>query len=144
MAVHDVGDEGGVLYLAMELIDGESLADRIEREGALEPRAAAALIREAAEALHYAHDQLILHRDVKPDNLLIDREGRTRVTDFGLAKQLEEGETSEDGAPPATRGKTRTGEFLGTPAYAAPEQIAGGGSTPGPTSTVWGRPSTRP
>ena len=112
----DVGEDRGIPYLAMRYIDGCTLADVIAgdiRPTADRCRQAALVGVEAAEALEHAHRRGVLHRDVKPANLLIDREGRAWVADFGLA-QLVDGD-----------GPTRTGDLLGTPRYASPEQLAG-------------------
>jgi len=113
--VHDVGEEGGRLFLAMEFVEGMSLADRLSQEGPLEPREAARLLAPVARALHAAHEALVLHRDVKPSNVLIDVNGRPLLADFGLAKVMDD----------EARGPTRSGQVLGTPAYMAPEQASG-------------------
>jgi len=114
VAVHDAGAERGRPYLVMELVAGEALSARLARRGPLEPVAAAALVRDLARAVAHAHERGVLHRDLKPGNVLLDAEGRPRLTDFGLARV----------AGP-WRGLTRTGDVLGTPAYMAPEQALG-------------------
>jgi serine/threonine protein kinase len=102
------------LLQMMEYVEGESLAARLDREGALAPREAAGLAREVALGLAAAHERGLVHRDVKPANALLDRAtGRARLTDFGLARAV-------DGDP--TR-LTRSGERPGTPPYMSPEQI---------------------
>jgi len=118
VAIHDVGETPeGDPYLALDLVPGESLGRLLEREGPLEPRRAAELVAKIARALDYAHELLILHRDVKPDNVLLDAAGEPLLTDFGLAKVLD-----------GTRdGPTLTGQFMGTPGYAPPEQLQGAG-----------------
>ena len=97
-------------YMAMELVDGESIDARVLREGPMDPQRAAELGRVLASALTCAHEEGILHRDLKPHNVLIDGAGHVRLTDFGLAK-VEGGEAL-----------TRPGQVLGTPAYMSPEQ----------------------
>ena len=125
VAVHEVGEEGGQHYFAMDLVTGQNLAE-LTREGPLPPRRAAELTRKVAAAVQYAHQQGILHRDLKPSNVLLDAQDEPQVTDFGLARPLE-GESS----------LTLTGQVLGTPGYMAPEQAKGGGSG-GPAADVYG------
>src|SRR4029079_2105229 len=93
--------------------DGHSLA-QLPREQPLSAHRAAEYIRDAAEAVHYAHQQGTLHRDLKPSNLLIDRQNRVRITDFGLARRIE-----------GNSDLTLTGQVLGTPSYMPPEQATG-------------------
>jgi serine/threonine protein kinase len=99
-------------FFVMELVEGESLGDRIEREGPLPPPEASRIMSRVAEALHYAHEMGVIHRDVKPDNVLLGADGTVRLTDFGLAKHL--GDDLD---------LTRPGQGLGTPSYIAPEQL---------------------
>ena len=128
--VHDSGEADGRLYLAMELIEGESLQTRLERGGPLDPRAAADLIRQAAAGIAHAHAAGVLHRDLKPGNLLWDTSLQTtRVVDFGLTGRL-----SSAGS------LTATGEILGTPGFLAPEQAEGG--EVGPGADVYGLGAT--
>lgn len=128
--VHDSGEAGGRLYLAMELIRGESLQARLAREGPLEPRLAARLIQEAAAGIAHAHAAGVLHRDLKPGNLLWDETLQaTRVVDFGLARHL-------GGADSLTA----TGEVLGTLGFLAPEQALG--EEVGPSADVYGLGAT--
>jgi tRNA A-37 threonylcarbamoyl transferase component Bud32/tetratricopeptide (TPR) repeat protein len=115
----------GRQMLVMDLVDGESLAAVIEREGRLEPRRAGAIALEVARALAFAHERGIVHRDVKPENVLLDREGRPRLGDFGLA-------TARD-----LERMTLTGQFVGTPLYCAPEQAIRGALEPRPTADVF-------
>ncbi|MEY2745099.1 MAG: hypothetical protein RL112_141, partial [Planctomycetota bacterium] len=115
VAVHDAGEERGIAFLAMELVEGAGLDEelaRLVREGLrMDPRRAARIGAEMASALHAAHAAGVLHRDVKPSNIRLDRQDRALLLDFGLA--LAEGAATISAA----------GMFRGTPAYAAPEQI---------------------
>lgn len=115
VAVYTAGDAGGLLYFVMELVPGESLRDLLTREGKVEPARAERILHELALALDYAHSNGIVHRDVKPENILLDREtGRAMLTDFGVARALE-----GDGR------MTGTGMILGSPRYMSPEQATG-------------------
>jgi formylglycine-generating enzyme required for sulfatase activity/tRNA A-37 threonylcarbamoyl transferase component Bud32 len=114
--LHFIGQKDDLLYLVMECIDGGSLADRIEKEGRLPPADVSRILREVASALEHAHKRGVIHRDIKPHNVLIEPEtGRTLVTDFGIARTAEGGSL------------TATGMLVGTPAYLSPEQVAGEG-----------------
>ena len=108
----------GEPFFAMELVEGERLDEHVRRTGC-GARAVAALFREIAAAVAYAHRRGVIHRDLKPGNVLVDRDGTPRILDFGLARE-ERG--PDDGARPSA---TMAGEFLGTFGYAAPEQLAG-------------------
>jgi len=122
--------ETGALYYTMPFVVGESLRDRLKREGELPIAEATRLLRDVASALAYAHSQHVIHRDIKPENVLISHGGAV-VTDFGIAKAIraarEGGDHPEhDGArAPSTGALTALGTTLGTPAYMAPEQAAG-------------------
>jgi serine/threonine protein kinase/Tfp pilus assembly protein PilF len=116
LPLYDSGEVDGLLYYVMPFIDGESLRDRLVRERRLLPGVAIRITREVAEALDYAHRRGIVHRDVKPENVLLHDE-HALVSDFGIARAL------SDGGPSATI--TATGTFVGTPAYMSPEQAAG-------------------
>ncbi len=111
--IHETGEIGGRRFFTMGLVEGESLAVRVRRDGPLPPRRALEIVLEVAEALAYAHREGVIHRDIKPANILLDREGEPRITDFGLAKDVKAG------------GLTLSGEVMGTPAYMAPEQARG-------------------
>ncbi len=112
VAVHDTGEVAGQPYICMALIDGGTLQGRLEAEGALAPAEVLPVLRRVAAALDHAHDAGLVHRDVKPGNILIDRDGDAWLSDFGLARLATE----------ATR-LTRTGMWVGTLEYMAPEQI---------------------
>ncbi len=107
--------EEGVAFLVMELLQGETVEDRMERKGgALEVGEALELTEQLLDVLCAAHDQGVIHRDIKPDNLFLTENGRLKVLDFGIAR-LHQGDTRS----------TRVGSFMGTPAYCAPEQARG-------------------
>ncbi|MCZ7649649.1 MAG: serine/threonine protein kinase [Thermoanaerobaculia bacterium] len=114
VAVHDAGREGPDLYLVMELVEGESLAARLARGAYPAGAEALEIVAQAADALAVAHAAGVIHRDMKPGNLLLAPDGRVKVGDFGVAKAI--GESTE---------LTRTGMLVGSPAYMAPEQIKG-------------------
>jgi WD40 repeat protein/tRNA A-37 threonylcarbamoyl transferase component Bud32 len=122
--VFEVGEQDGLYFFSMGFVDGDSLSELL-REDLLPPRQAATLIRQVAEAIHYAHQQKVVHRDIKPGNILIDSKGEPRVTDFGLAKQVDSGQDL-----------TTTGQVLGTPNFMAPEQ-AKGQTDVGPAADVY-------
>lgn len=114
VAVHDFGREAGEDYLVMEFVDGVSLSGLFaHKAGRLDPIAAAAVACQVAEGLRAAHGAGIIHRDVKPDNILIRRDGQAKVADFGIARILEE------------VSRTMTGSVFGSPLYMAPEQVEG-------------------
>ncbi|MGL4554165.1 MAG: serine/threonine-protein kinase [Gemmataceae bacterium] len=121
VTVHDCGQAGDVYFIVAELIDGLPLS-RVLAGGRPRFREAAEWARDLALALHYAHTQGVIHRDVKPANVLIDRANRARLTDFGLAKWDALSGADGAGGGPA---ETRAGAVLGTPAYMAPEQARG-------------------
>ncbi|MBL8959816.1 MAG: protein kinase [Gemmatimonadetes bacterium] len=110
----DSGDADGLLYYVMPFVDGESLRERIRREGELPVEDALRLVREAAEALGHAHAAGIVHRDIKPENILLQG-GHALVADFGIARALDD----------PVRGLTSTGLAVGTPLYMSPEQAHG-------------------
>jgi serine/threonine-protein kinase len=113
VAVIDAGEDGGHPYIVFEYVEGETLKQRIDRLGCLPVIEAAAYGIEVGRGLAAAHAHRLIHRDVKPQNVLIDAEGRAKVTDFGIARSLE------------SDGLTKTGRVLGTTDYVAPEQAMG-------------------
>jgi WD40 repeat protein/tRNA A-37 threonylcarbamoyl transferase component Bud32 len=130
--VHEVGEQDGVPFLALEYVDGLSLAASAGGRPQ-PPRHAAALVETLARAVHAAHGQGIVHRDLTPGNVLLTADGTPKITDFGLAK-LQGGRP--DGSAHAYQ--TRSGAILGTAPYVPPEQAAGKGKDVGPLSDVYG------
>jgi serine/threonine protein kinase len=125
--IFGVGEWEGQRYIAFEYLEGGSLANLLHRlEGPLAPRDAAALVEHLAQAVQHAHERHIIHRDLKPSNVLLDGVGRPKITDFGLAKRLEDA------------GRTGVGQILGTPSYMAPEQAQGKTREIGPAADVYG------
>ncbi len=132
--VYEAGEDSGRLYLVMELVEGASLAHHLRPVATdppipLEPTRAATLVCEAAEAIAHCHSHGVIHRDLKPSNVFVDREGRARVGDFGLALDLD----AEAGSR-----ITASGSLLGTPAYMAPEQADGHNAEVGPHTDIYG------
>jgi serine/threonine-protein kinase len=111
--VYDTGDDGSYHYIVMEYVEGESLRDRLRREGPLPLEEALRIATETAEALEAAHSVGVIHRDIKPHNILLGREGQVKVSDFGIARAMS--------APQ----HTDTGRILGTANYVSPEQARG-------------------
>src|SRR5436190_17600743 len=112
--VYDAGEDDGLLWIAMACIDGTDLKTLIAEEGRLPVRRALSIVGQIASALDAAHARGLVHRDVKPANILIGPDDRAYLSDFGAVKEL------------ASAGTTRTGTFVGTIEYCAPEQIEGG------------------
>jgi eukaryotic-like serine/threonine-protein kinase len=138
-SIYEVGRDDGTHFLVMELAQGETLADRIAR-GALPPAEALPIALQIAEALEAAHERGIVHRDLKPANVMVDREGRVKLLDFGLARALEvdSGEAAAAelaDSPTLTRHSSLAGALLGTAAYMSPEQA--GGSPADRRADVW-------
>jgi serine/threonine-protein kinase len=123
--IHEVGEHDGLPYFSMKLIEGGHLGQRLEQFRG-DPQSAARLVEAAAHAVHHAHQRGILHRDLKPTNILLDAEGRPHLTDFGLAKRLE-----------CAAGQTPSGAIVGTPSYMAPEQARGEGKQLTTATDVW-------
>ncbi len=133
VTVHEAGTHEGQLYIAMDYVEGRNLeavlSDRQSPAGAKAgTRFTARVVREMAQALEHAHREGVVHRDVKPQNVIIDTEDRARLTDFGLARSSGSGAFGQ---------VTLTGEVVGTPSYMAPEQATGGQANPTPATDVW-------
>ncbi|HEX4495286.1 MAG TPA: serine/threonine-protein kinase, partial [Thermoanaerobaculia bacterium] len=114
VTLFDAGEAEGMLYLAFEYVEGTDLAHRLDKGPRMSLREALRAVRQAAEALDYAHRQGIVHRDIKPSNILLDTVGRVKVADFGIAKMA--GQSTE---------LTMAGSVMGSPQYLSPEQIRG-------------------
>ena len=112
--IHDIGQDGDLLFLTMDFVPGCSLRDLLAKEGPLAPERAADIVRQLAAALEAAHQEGVVHRDLKPANVLVDETGRASITDFGVARSLHQ------------PGLTRTGMVMGTLDYLSPEQARGG------------------
>ena len=125
VAIHEVGEHEGRHYFSMDFVDGQSLA-LMTKEGPMAAPRAAELVKTLAEAIQFAHQRGILHRDLKPHNVLIDSRGIPRITDFGLAKQVNQDSSL-----------TMEGALMGTPSYMSPEQAAGRHDLLGPGSDVY-------
>jgi eukaryotic-like serine/threonine-protein kinase len=122
--IFEVGEHEGLPFFSLEYVDGDSL-DKQVRQQPLDPQYAAKLTETLSRAIQYAHDHKVLHRDIKPANVLMSSEGVPKVTDFGLAKRLEDADDA---------GSTRTGTIMGTPAYMSPEQARGDVHALGPAT----------
>ena len=112
VSIYDVGEDYDLTYMAMEFLEGDSLEKYCNKESLLPVRRVLDIIAETADALEYAHNNGVIHRDIKPGNIMLLKNGKTKVTDFGIAKSI-------------SASKTRTGIILGTPNYMSPEQIIG-------------------
>jgi protein kinase-like protein/sulfatase-modifying factor enzyme 1 len=129
--VRDYGISGGLAYLAMELVPGTSLAELLHTRGSLPPRRAVEIALQLARALEHVHRGGVLHRDLKPANVLVTPDGRAVLTDFGLAKIVDQNQHL-----------STTGQLLGTPAYMAPELASGQVRQVGPATEVYGLGAT--
>jgi serine/threonine-protein kinase len=124
--IHEVGERDGSCYFSMKFVEGGQL-DEVARREPMPIRRAAELIAKVARTVHYAHEHGILHRDIKPGNILLDAKGEPHLTDFGLARLVE----SESSV-------THTLEVLGTPSYMAPEQAVGNNAAVSSVTDVYG------
>jgi serine/threonine protein kinase/Tfp pilus assembly protein PilF len=116
LRIHDLGDAGGTKFISMAFVEGDDLHRLVRKQGRLPVERALRLMRQLCAALDAAHAEGVLHRDLKPQNILVDASDAAFVSDFGLAKSLDA----------STAGMTRAGELLGTPRYMSPEQVQGG------------------
>jgi serine/threonine protein kinase/Tol biopolymer transport system component len=125
--IHGLEQSGGTSYLVMELVSGETLAERVKREGPVPVEEALAIAKQIAEALEAAHEKGIIHRDLKPANVKVTPEGKVKVLDFGLAKAFAGDASTEDmgNSPTLSMAATMQGVILGTAAYMSPEQARG-------------------
>jgi serine/threonine-protein kinase len=123
--IHEIGEYKQLPFFSLEFCPGGSLAKRLSGTS-LPPREAAALVEKLAQAMHAAHQKGVIHRDLKPANILLAEDGTPKVTDFGLAKKLDEA------------GQTHSGAIMGTPPYMAPEQARGQSSEVGPAADTYG------
>jgi serine/threonine protein kinase len=122
VTIHDFGRTDGLYFFLMEYVDGVSLRQLLAN-GRVSPREALAIVPQICDALQFAHDRGIVHRDIKPENLLIDKTGRVKIADFGLAKLMGQGiEPAAAGGPAGSSLLTDAGKVMGTPLYMAPEQ----------------------
>src|SRR6202165_5679567 len=125
--IHGLEQSNGTSYLVMELVSGETLAERIKRDGAVPLEEALTIAKQIAEALEAAPEKSIIHRDVKPANVKVTPEGKVKVLDFGLAKAFEGDGANDDpsNSPTLSAAATMQGTILGTAAYMSPEQARG-------------------
>jgi len=124
IGIYEVGRSDEVPFIAMELVSGESLRQRLERE-TMEPDEAVAIARQVATGLEAAHRSGIVHRDLKPENIMVTDDGQAKILDFGLSKSLFQNETSEPDATDTSEALTLPGTILGTLEYMSPEQASG-------------------
>jgi serine/threonine protein kinase len=123
--IYEVGESDSRPFISLEYIDGHSLAEQLGGKPQ-SAREAAQMVRTLAEAVHFAHLRGIVHRDLKPTNVLVNSSGTLKITDFGLAKQIESNVV-----------RTRTGDIVGTPSYMAPEQAGGVTKNVGPACDTY-------
>jgi len=112
--IYDLGEAGGVKFITMEFIEGRDLTSLLQEKGKFEPKEAAEIMEQVCRALEAAHMEGVVHRDLKPQNIMIDTHGKVSVMDFGIARSTE-----------MAGGMTNTGAFIGTPQYMSPEQARG-------------------
>ena len=123
--IHEVGEADGHPYCALEFVEGGSLAGKLDGKP-MPAREAAKLVESLARAMQLAHSRNVVHRDLKPANILLTADGTPKITDFGLARQMD-----------SDSGETQAGAVMGTPAYMAPEQASGQAHEAGPAADVY-------
>ena len=128
VTLYEFGQANGLYYFVMEFVDGMNLRELLQASR-ISPREALAIVPQICDALQFAHDQGIIHRDIKPENILLDRRGRVKVADFGLAKIIgtipdapATSQSTGSSAPPSPEALTEANKVMGTPQYMAPEQ----------------------
>jgi serine/threonine protein kinase len=126
VSVHDIGKDGDSDYFVMDLVDGVTFEQWLKKVKATIPQLAG-IMEKVARALHYAHQQGVIHRDMKPGNIMIDEAGEPQVMDFGLARNIKD-----------SQNLTMSGSIVGTPAYMSPEQTMGVSTEVGPSTDLWG------
>ena len=130
VTLFDIGEEGGLPYLAMEFVEGETIASLIEKGLRFQPEKVIGLVSQIASAMDYAHSKGVIHRDIKPSNLILYDGDRVKVTDFGIAKLV-------------GRGDDAVGTLLGTPPTCLPSRRWGTSWTGGATSSRWASARSR-
>src|SRR5438477_6646085 len=113
VTIYEVGEDNGRAFIAMEYLEGQTLRQRIDVEGAVAQNEAVRIILEVLDGLAYAHEKGVVHRDIKPDNIQLLPDGRVKITDFGIARLMFEPSLTMDG------------QIFGTPSYMSPEQVVG-------------------
>ena len=124
LAIHDFGSQDGVAYAVMELLEGETLREKLNA-GPIAQKQAVELALQVAKGLSAAHEKGIVHRDLKPENLSVTKDGHVKILDFGLAKKLDTLTPGEETSAPTASGHTTPGTVMGTVGYMSPEQVRG-------------------
>jgi TolB-like protein/Tfp pilus assembly protein PilF len=124
LAIHDFGNQDGIAYAVMELLEGETLLGKLDA-GPIPQKQAVDYALQIARGLSAAHEKGVVHRDLKPDNLFVTKDGHLKILDFGLAKRIEAIAPGEETSAPTASGHTQPGTVMGTLAYMSPEQVRG-------------------